>query len=314
MLKKIYLKILNKLKSLLQYFYRKRSPSIAIPPEIIDDSFRNPNYSSAITNLKFIFRADKTNVGDWWCPPWRYFQFKPGVVGDILNPEFKISKTDTLILGGGGIGTEYFRPHLNRIKEAKANVTILWGAGVDSSLNKDGVLSAGEHDLYGDYFDFLDEKGIRVFSSPQKFNYVPCASCMSNHFFKYREKKPRKRVGVYNHKRVTILSADNEQHIPIADNSGDNIQEKLEFLSDFEYIITNTYHGVYWATLLGRKVICIPFKSGLFSFKYAPTYCQDKVFRDEHFEKAVAYEGVLEESRKINLDYYYMLANKYDVV
>ena len=314
MIKRIYLKILHKLKSLLQYFNRKSNSSIVIPPEIIDDSFRKSNHSSATTNLKFIFRADKTNVGDWWCPPWRYFQFKPGVVGDIFNPEFKISETDTLILGGGGIGSETFRPHLNRIKEAKANVSILWGAGVDSLLNRDGVLSDGEHDLYGNYFDFLDEKGIRVFSSPQKFNYVPCASCMNNLFLKYREKKPRNKVGVYNHKRVSILNADNPQRIPIEDNSGDNIKEKLEFLSDFEYIITNTYHGVYWATLLGRKVICIPFKSGLFSFKYPPTYCLDGSVRDEHFERAVAYEGVLEESRKINLDYYFMLANKYDLV
>ena len=55
-------------------------------------------------------------------------------------------------------------------------------------------------------------------------------------------------------------------------------------------------------------------KSGLFSFKYAPTYCLDGSVQDEHFERAVAYEGVLEESRKINLDYYFMLANKYDLV
>ena len=65
MIKRIYSKILHKLKSLLQYFNRKSNTSIVIPPEIIDDSFRKSNHSSAITNLKFIFRADKTNVGDW---------------------------------------------------------------------------------------------------------------------------------------------------------------------------------------------------------------------------------------------------------
>jgi len=173
MIKRIFLKILYKLKSLFQYFNRKSNASIVIPPEIIDGSFRKSNYSSAKTNLKFIFRVDKKNVGDWWCPPWRYFQFKPGIAGDILNPEFKINETDILILGGGGIGSEFFLPHLNRIKEAKANVSILWGAGVDSLNNTGEVFSHGDHDLYGNYFDFLDEKGIRVFSNPQKFNYVP---------------------------------------------------------------------------------------------------------------------------------------------
>ena len=267
-----------------------------------------------MTDLKFVFRADKTNVGDWWCPPWRYFPFKPGVAGDILNPEFKINESDILIMGGGALGSEFFRPHLNRIKEANANASILWGAGVDSLVDRNRVLPDGKYDLYGDYFNFLDEKGIRVFSNPQKFDYVPCASCMNNLFFKHREKKPTAKLGVYNHKRVNILSADNQQGIPVADNSGDNLREKLEFLSNFEYIITNTYHRVYWATLLRRKVICIPYKSGLFSFKYSPIYCLDGPVQDEHFERAIAYEGVLEESRKINLDYYSMLANKYNLV
>ena len=36
------------------------------------------------------------------------------------SKEVKINETDILILGGGGIGSEFFRPHLNRIKEAKA--------------------------------------------------------------------------------------------------------------------------------------------------------------------------------------------------
>ena len=41
MIKRIYLKILHKLKSLLQYFNRKSNTSIVIPPEIIDDSLEN---------------------------------------------------------------------------------------------------------------------------------------------------------------------------------------------------------------------------------------------------------------------------------
>ena len=36
-------------------------------------------------HLHFLFRADKTNVGDWWCVPIRYFPFKPNNVGDITS-------------------------------------------------------------------------------------------------------------------------------------------------------------------------------------------------------------------------------------
>ena len=267
-----------------------------------------------MSQLKFIFRSDNSNVGDWWCPPWRYFPFKPGTVGDILDPNFEIKETDILLVGGGGLGNEFFRTHLNRIKASNPKVSILWGAGVDRVSKQGTVLSDEKYDLYGDYFDFFDEKGIRVFSNPQKFQYVPCASCMNNFLWKYREVKPSAKVGVYNHKRVPLFHAGNSNGIAVSDNSGEKFEDKIKFLSSFEYIITNTYHGVYWATLLGRKVICVPYKSGLFSFKFPPSYCFDGKIKDEHFDTAISYDHALEDCRKINLEYYFMLTNKYELV
>jgi len=61
-----------------------------------------------MSNLKFIFRADRTNVGDWWCPPWRYFPFRPAMIGDIVDSKFKINETDILLVGGGGLGNDFF--------------------------------------------------------------------------------------------------------------------------------------------------------------------------------------------------------------
>ena len=267
-----------------------------------------------MSQLKFIFRADNTNVGDWWSPPFRYFPFKPSIIGDIINKNFEINKSDILIMGGGGIGSEFFKPHLDRIKSSNYSKSILWGAGVDSFADRSKLLTSLEHDLFGNYFDFIDEVGTRVFSSPQKFKYVPCASCMNNLFFKYREVKPRISVGIYNHKRVILMKKDNSKGFPVADNSGQNFEEKLKFLSSCEYIITNTYHGVYWGTLLEKKVICVPFKSGLFSFKHPPHYCFDGKFDEKVFDKAKIYKGVLEESRKLNLNFYKYLTNKYDLV
>ena len=56
-------------------------------------------------HLHFLFRADKTNVGDWWCVPIRYFPFKPSYIGDILN---KSKKNETVFLR-----------HLNKIIDNK---------------------------------------------------------------------------------------------------------------------------------------------------------------------------------------------------
>lgn len=267
-----------------------------------------------MTNLKFIFRADNTNVGDWWSPPWKYFPFKPGVALDILDTTNKINPNDTLIIGGGGLGNEFFRPYLEQILESRPNISILWGTGVDAVAKPGQVLGSDSVDLYGDYFNQFDEQGIRVFEHSQKFRYVPCASCMNNHLYEFREKKPSDTVGVYNHKRVPLMDPNNPFGFPVCDNSGNNFVDKLNFLSRFEYIVTNTYHGVYWATLLKRKVVCIPFKSGLFSFKYSPVYCYENQLTDDHFDRAKIYEDALEDSRRANLDYYFYLTEKYDLV
>ena len=267
-----------------------------------------------MNELKFLFRADNTNVGDWWCPPFKYFPFRPGDVGDILDPSFSLKNTEILILGGGGIGADFFQPHLDRVKSAEIPTTILWGAGVDTITDKVKLLETENPDLYGNFFDFFSEKGIRVYSEPQKFAYVPCASCMNNLFFKYRDVKPTKPFGFYNHKRVTLVNKENPNNISVEDNSGNDLEEKLKFISSCEYIITNTYHGVYWATLLERKVIVIPYKSGLLSFKHKPVYCWDGNITDELMHQAKTYSGALEESRKINLDFYKYLTGKYHLV
>jgi len=41
--------------------------------------------SKSNNQLKFLFRADKTNVGDWVCPPFHYFPFRPNFIGDVIN-------------------------------------------------------------------------------------------------------------------------------------------------------------------------------------------------------------------------------------
>lgn len=223
-----------------------------------------------MANLNFIFRADNTNVGDWWCPPFRYFPFRPANIFDILNEDIKLDKNDIIILGGGGLGSEFLRPHLNRLSSFQIEKSILWGAGVDFINDRSNLLNKDKkYEKYGDYFDFINEKGIRVYKENEKnYKYVPCASCMNNLFFKYRDKKPKKFLGFYDHKRVPLLVENSENDK--MNNDGNNLEDKLKFLSNYEYIVTNTYHGMYWGTLLERKVIVIPHKSGLLSFKYKP--------------------------------------------
>lgn len=266
-----------------------------------------------MVDLAFLFRADETNAGDWWCPPFRYFRFKPAIAGDVLDTSLNTEGLSTIIVGGGGIGTEFFRPHLNRLSRRRNYKIIAWGVGVDTKSDTKKILKNNNHDLYGDYFNNFDDVGIRVHSDDQKFRHIPCASCMSNLFDKYRQKKPTKHIGIYSHKRAQLSINDNTKY-DYNSNEGNNIEEKLSFLSNHEYIITNTYHGAYWGTLLERKIIIIPFKSGLFSFKHKPTYSFDGKIDNDLLHSAKIHHGTLEESRKLNIEFYEYIVNKYNLI
>jgi hypothetical protein len=262
-----------------------------------------------------IHRLDNTNVGDWWSPPGRYFPFKPSQVVDIINSDQIPNDKEIYIVGGGGLGRPFFRDHLERLKRKDREYKLIaWGIGSDIVENKDGIISESSiygKDLLGDYFDGFDEIGTRVYDEKKGRIWVPCASSMHPAFFHCREKKPTKKIGVFFHKRVPIdFNLDQQDFLS---NDGFNLEEKLDFMSQYEFILTNTYHGVFWATLLNRKVLCMPFKSGLFSFKHKPHYLINFP-TNEDYSKAVNYENSLEECRLANINYYSFLSNKYNVI
>ena len=210
-----------------------------------------------MSQLKFIFRADRTNVGDWACPPFKYFPFKPFQIGDILDEKFSIRQDDIVIIGGGGIGTNFFKQYLERIKRFNNQNLILWGAGVDVVSDKKSLLLKNEkYEFYGSYFDFIKEIGIRVFTEPQRYNYVPCASCMSNLFFKYRDVKPNNLIGCYSHKRVPLNISFNEKIIS-------NLYSNLNSLNILQLIkLKDNYKSIgYSATDVGlhlNKIYSLP--------------------------------------------------------
>jgi hypothetical protein len=67
---------------------------------------------------------------------------------------------------------------------------------------------------------------------------------------------------------------------------------------------------LYWATLLGKKVLFIPNKSGLFSLKYKHTYFKkDSIINEELINNLKSYPDALEECREINNDFFHYIKN-----
>ena len=251
------------------------------------------------TNVISVFRKDFTNVGDCWSPPHLYFPLDPQKILDLTELPNQVSPHNGLVIvGGGGLGRDNFRVHLNRLRSIYPNGKLIgWGVGTDlPEFNAKREYLQSGLDLLGDYFETFDLVKSRVWTPDQPEQWLPCVSVMHTTFDELRQKVPDVDVVVYSHKRRKIQSKEfnnfwknNREFISLprslsilyADNDGNDITAKLAILARARVVITNSYHGVYWATLLGKKTICLPFKSGLFSFKHRPMYRREAITLDD---------------------------------
>jgi hypothetical protein len=254
-------------------------------------------------SIAYLYRRDDRNAGDTFCAPHLYFDLPPGAVMDIFETPDEIDDSRVLIVGGGGLGRKFFAKRLKQLaRENRPYRLIAWGVGSDTVIRKDGTALPRQdsYDLFSRYFDDFDEIGIRSWSEDaQKYPWVPCVSAMHAAFDKYRDVKPTRLVGHYQHKNFPF--ARTEEITGLGSNNGNDLDAKLSFLADHEFIVANTYHGVYWATLLGRRVLCLPFKSGLLSFRHKPVYIDGQIPTDDDLHQARAYPDSLEMCRNANI-------------
>lgn len=249
---------------------------------------------------------------------------------------------DTIIVGGGGlIGNENFEPFMNRIttqpdinllndiletnlrdasienrdllkvwKEEVQTITlkyldkidtkigprILWGAG-HNSRDKDTDSYSFSYPKYLNKFHLV---GVRDWDTD--YRWVPCPSCMHPAFNRTYEIKNE--VVWFEHKKRLIEGKCLDAlPTPRMLNTGQNLEQIAEFLGSAEVVVTNSYHGVYWATLLGRKVVCIPWGSKFNMFKHPPTTATEKNWVDK-ISEAIAYPTALEECKVENLKFF----------
>ena len=254
---------------------------------------------------------------------------------------------DTIIVGGGGlIGNPNFETLMNRIthhpdqifltdmletklknlseenkellQQWKSNVQkytvnilsqldhsigprILWGAGHNSrDVNEDSYTVD-----YPSYINKFHLVGVRDWNTD--YRWVPCASCMHEAFDKEYEIKNE--IVWFEHKKKMIDGKwFDVLPAPRMVNSGQNMEQIIEFLASGKTVVTNSYHGVYWATLLGRNVVCIPWGSKFGMFKHPPVMANEKNWQDK-ISAAVSYPKALQECRKANKEFYSDVVN-----
>ncbi len=207
---------------------------------------------------------DAHNIGDLLSSPLHYFEF-PGFTPkalDIRTAQAEALAADHVIFGGGGLLFERFLPQIASIQATKQGTKrILWGVGQQSyALTQ---LSDYRQFDYRPYVAQCDLVGLRDFDVP--WPWVPCVSCLHPAFDLPRT--PQHEVVVFSHKKFHISFPG----LPHLTHEETDFETVLDFLGSGETILTSSFHGAYWGTLLGRKVLAFPFSSKFASLKYPPT-------------------------------------------
>lgn len=245
-------------------------------------------------NIINIYRHITTNTGDMYSSPCLYFDWLKNAEKIDIYME-KVSEVITnvdkkvLILGGGGLITNKdFKKSLDWIGKSRFKKKIVWGAGHNTH-------DQNEFRNSDPFLEMFDLVGIRDFGT--KYEWVPCASCMHEAFNKIYPIKNE--IVVYEHKNFPLMITS----YPKRNNKSGDLAETLSFLGSGKTVITNTYHGVYWTTLLQRKVILIePFSTKFNSFKHSPAISNRKNFKD-YLNTAKIYPNALSECRKANMNF-----------
>ena len=274
-------------------------------------------------DLKFtnIFRADETNIGDWYSSPAMYFDL-PGNTKDIWKLDHGYEpEHENVIYGGGGLIGQ-MRPMAHTITNQKnGNYKLFgWGLGEHTYVSMDEqTQSIPPIDIsYPFYIRKFDLLGIRdwypgIYTAVPSASWVPCASCMHEAFDKEYEVKND--IVFFTHQSlpmfvIHMMPKQTWDYPHMNNDNKQTFEEVIEFLGSADIVVTNSYHGAYWATLLGKVVVAFPWASKFHGLKHKPILCPapdwwKKLNNSEHHQ----YKHALEECRQANKDFHLEMIN-----
>ena len=188
-----------------------------------------------------------SNAGDKRCCPYYYYesyfrQFNCQIVNLTSLRHIHIDKQDIIIIGGGGIldASRQWNDNIIYAMHKTKNI-ILWGCG----YNNNGKINFNSIPINKTLL-----AGIRDYQHPY-LRFVPCPSCKSVFFD--RIKPVNASVGIIKHYGNTFTLNDSYNGIDCILNSA-SMQEIVNFIHRHSIILSDSYHGLYWASLAGKKV------------------------------------------------------------
>lgn len=236
-------------------------------------------------------RRSDANIGDAACTPAHYFDFG---AHEIIGFGQDASACRRAILGGGQVYSDVVQAAIYHT--AKARHRVVWGVGI-SARNVADIS-----------FDILEGSSALIGSrnwGVKRCEFIPCASAMSPLFD--APEPPLHDVVCFWHarksERIEWITG-----IPQMTNHNGTLPEAIRFLASGATVVTNSYHGTYWAMCLGRRVLCLPFSDKFSQFQDNPVFATPEDWVQK-IHTAEARPDVLEDARRRNLAFYDKVMN-----
>lgn len=251
--------------------------------------------------LHFIHRLDETNCGDMCCSPLLYYYdfFKQYRIccHDIRYIDYKvIAPEDVVILGGGGLlnYSEALNRNINRLLDTGACV-ITWAPGFNTHTGY-----SGRPHMKIDFSRFT-LINTRDYENSAGLPYLPDVTCKMKAL--HKEYTIKREIGIARHKDCPISQFDYEEI-----TNSEPMERIVQFIGESQVILSNSYHMIYWALLMGKKVVCVdPFSSRFFGYQHKPVYYTAGDNLQECIQQASTYD-VLEECIRCNDEFFGQVA------
>lgn len=248
-----------------------------------------------------IHRKVDNNVGDYYCNPSRYFQFYNCTSGELMHNDFPVNN-QIVVVGGGGLIHKKFQLHIQNIIDKNPKHAVLWGIG--HNFGRKHIQKSKESVYYPNWIKQCSLVGIRDWIDGFEKYYLPCVTCMNSAFDKTYETK---------HETVYFTHAFKSKYqkrntdIHMKNNVMD-FDTVVDFLGSGETVVTDSYHGAYWAQLLGKRVKVISWSVKFDHFKYPP-YFLEGINKFDQSKGNLADSRFLEECRHLNRNFYEKFLN-----
>ena len=196
------------------------------------------------------------NIGDLSCSPFDYFDWGDATVSDVRDADTPAHKVG--VYGGGKIfgGLSNYAG----VRRDAGTTNIAWGVGTLQTFPISWRYAKARRKM--------DLIGSRDFGDT-RYTYAPCPSCMAQQFD--NPAAPQHDVVFYAHAGKTDkMKIDIPAHIPVLTNECDSFAQALSFIASGATVVSNSYHGVYWSLLMGRKALCVPFSKKFSRYRLPP--------------------------------------------